>query len=164
MRFAAVVFALVLPVMAMDIAGIRDWYGTVHEMMGGEDMYRSSLEINPDEVSYPGTGIYHKTISFYWGLSEDHSEQALFFITETAWYAAVREYREYLFDRSGNLLFCFVSGGYEMTEKRYYFSDDELIQFTVNGEKMENLQTFSSEAGSVLQNAENYSQAFMMIH
>lgn len=152
---------------AGDLSGIREHYGEVKEMIeNGEQLYRTDLEINSNGLMYPALGSYGRSFQFYWDLDEEnYPSSRLLFISVNSQYAAVEEYEEFLFDRSGELEFYFSSGGYEMEEKRYYFDGGALFRYSINGESSNHPDDEAAAEGErILIESERLFEAFGLTH
>ena len=152
---------------AESIGEIRELYSQVKEMIdSSESIYLSELEINSEGAMYPALGSYGRSFDFYWDLDpEDYPASRLLFISVESQYAAVEEYEEFLYSHSGELVFCFRSGGYEMTEERFYFDDGSLIRYIQDGETTDRPDDITREEGErILLESERLYQAFNLVH
>lgn len=146
---------------------IRGLYSEVKGMIdSSEEIYLSELAINSEGTMYPAVGTYGRSFDFYWDLDpEDYPASRLLFISVESQYAAVEEYEEYLYSHSGELVFCFRSGGYEMTEERFYFDDGSLIRYIKDGETTDRPDDGTRAEGErVLLESEKFFQAFNLVH
>jgi len=167
MKWLCVLLVIAGSMYAESIGEIRELYSDVKEMIeSGEQLYRTELEINSEGMMYPAVGIYGRSFDFYWGLNpEDYPSGRLLFISVESQYAAVEEYEEFLYSHSGELVFCFRSGGYEMTEERFYFDHGSLIRYIQDGETTDRPDDGTREEGErVLHESEMLFQAFNLVH
>lgn len=167
MKWTITLIAAISVASAGEISDIREHYTAVKEMIeSGEQLYRSDLEINSEGMMYPAVGIYGRSFDFYWDLNpEDYPSGRLLFISVESQYSAVEEYEEFLYSYSGELVFCFRSGGYEMTEERFYFHCGSLIRYIQDGESTDSPDDGTREEGErILLESERLYQAFNLVH
>ncbi|MFA6619494.1 MAG: hypothetical protein WCT23_10625, partial [Candidatus Neomarinimicrobiota bacterium] len=132
----------------------------------GEEMYLSELEINSEGMMYPALGTYGRDFDFYWDLDpEDYPASRLLFISVESQYAAVEQYEEFLFNHSGELVFYYSSGGYDMQEERFYFNSGSLQRFILDDESTDRPDEETRRRGEeITMEAEGYARAFNLIH
>lgn len=133
------------------------YYGTGEEIQNGS-LYSTEVNVNSTGASFPGVGVYGRTVTFYWA-AEPWASQAYRLVKAvvSSEVSAVSEYGEYLYDQEGELVFCFLSGGYDMVEHRFYFDDGRLVRFidsgTVNDSPGQALGSGAFAAGTDLKRA-----------
>ncbi len=122
---------------------IRDIYEQTNEEIERGDLYRTTVDINADELSYPAVGTYHPVLDFYFGYSEenpypDNLRKAILVVDR----AAYHEYSEFLYDGYNNLIFVYVTGSPEMPEMRFYYSQGDVVKIV---QESESLTSFTTE-------------------
>ncbi len=152
--------------MCEGISEIREQYYQVKEGIENGDLYLSELEINSTGAMYPALGTYGRSFDFYWDLDpEDYPASRLLLVTASSTYAAVEEYQEFLFGPSGDLLFYYRSGGYDMNEERFYFDGPRLQRYIIGEEVTDRPGEESREAADmILLEAERLFQSFSLVH
>ncbi len=148
---------------AQSIQEIRDLYYQTSADIEAGVFYTTVVHINSGNMSFPAVGVFGRTMTFYW-LAEPWNTPAnrLVKAVVSSRVSAVEESAEYLYDESGGLVFCFIAGGYEEVEHRFYFSDGHLLSFmdgdVVNNSPDQSLGTAASNRGAELH------QVFMLVH
>lgn len=148
---------------AQSIQEIRDLYYQTSADIGEGVFYTTVVQVNSGDKSFPAVGTFGSTITFYW-LAEPWNTPAsrLVKVMMTSTVSAARESSEYLYDESGELVFCFIAGGCDDVEHRLYFSDGRLVRFmegdAVNNSPDQSLGTYAANSGEKLH------QAFMLMH
>lgn len=102
------------------------------------DIFLTELNVNKGGTMYPAVGIFNETVRFYYayGMREKNPyPDRLLKITVSAQRSARKESAEFLFNRSGQLVFYFGKTGDD--ENRLYFAAEKLIRWQT-GEKIEN--------------------------
>ena len=165
MKPFAVVFLLILAGAAMSgaIDDIRALYGEANALIESEELFRTEVRVNSAGTSFPGVGIFNRNITFFWA-AEPWSSPAYRLVKAhvSSQASAVEEYAEYLFDQEGGLVFCYMSGGYDRIEHRFYYSGGRLVRFidagNVDDSPSRSLGTAPAAAGAELR------QAFSLLH
>lgn len=145
------------------IQDIRDLYFQTNAEIEAGGFYTTVVNMNSEDLSFPAVGVFVRTTTFHW-LAEPWNTPAnrLVKATVSSEVSAAREYAEYLYDDSGRLVFCFVEGGYDEVEHRYYFSDGRLVRF-MDGDAV-NDSPDQSLAAPVLNRGGELRQAFELLH
>ncbi|MFO7627699.1 MAG: hypothetical protein R6V62_10595 [Candidatus Fermentibacteraceae bacterium] len=164
MKALAVVFIVLAAASGAEgIQEIRDLYYQTSADIEEGVFYTTVVNINSGDMSFPAVGIFGITITFHW-LAEPWNTPAnrLVKAVVSSRVSAALESSEFLYDESGELAFCFIEGGYEQVEHRFYFSDGRLLRFIdgdeVNNSPDQSLGTAASNRGAELH------QAFMLMH
>jgi hypothetical protein len=161
--FSAACLALVATAGAQSIQEIRDLYYQTSADIEADVFYTTVVNINSGEKSFPAVGIFGGTVTFHW-LAEPWSTPAnrLVKAVVSSRISAAEESSEYLFDESGQLVFCFIAGGYDQVEHRFYFSGGRLVRF-MDGDIVNNSpdQSLGADAAD---RGEELHQAFMLMH
>ncbi len=165
-RIIAVIAILSTICFAEDVSDIRQQYNSVKESIDHGDLYITELTINSEGMMYPALGTYGRSFKFYWGIDEEnYPGSQLLFITVNSQYAAVPEYEEFLFNSSGELVFCFRQDGYDENEERFYFSSGSLIRYILDDQSTDRPdESAQSDGERVFMAAENLLQAFILTH
>lgn len=129
------------------IAEIQNIYNETNEKVfeceeNGEysSVFLSELVVNKNNGSYPAVGIYKTVFKFYYTFGDREKNPypyRLLKITISTNRSARKEYSEYLFNSSGQLIFYFEKNDDE-AERRFYFASEKLIK-SLSGEKMVNI-------------------------
>lgn len=167
MKWIFVLLVTVSIASAEEIAEIREHYTSVKDMIEtGEQLYRTELVINSEGMMYPALGTYSRIFSFFWDIDpEEYPAGRLLFISVESQYAAVEEYEEFLFNPSGELVFYFRSGGYNMNEERFYFDRGFLLRYILDGESTDRPEEEALVEGNrILLESEGLFQAFNLVH
>jgi len=129
-------FAYVVPPEPAEVLEIRQQYNLVKSMIEGSgdiEVYRTEVNVNPDDLTYPAVGHYMETITFFWKLNHETGEKVLLMVTSHSEHAAWSTYTEILYDTSGKPLFSYFSQpGYDgdLEEIRHWYSGGEVIYST----------------------------------
>lgn len=148
---------------ATDIQDIREMYYQASADIEAGFLYTTVVNINSEDLPFPAVGVFGGTVTFYWAAEPWNTPaNRLVKAVVSSRVSAVEESAEYLFDESGGLVFCFIAGGYEEVEHRFYFSDGHLLSFmdgdVVNNSPDQSLGTAASNRGAELH------QVFMLVH
>lgn len=164
MRTLAALCALWAALAAADpISDIRDLYYGIGEDIQEGLTYSTQVSVNSSGASFPGVGVYNRSITFFW-VAEPWTSPAhrLVKAIVSSEVSAIREYGEYLYDPEGELVFCFRSGGYDMVEHRFYFNGGRLVRFIDSGTVSDSPdQSLGSEAFSA---GTHLRMAFDLLH
>lgn len=156
-------FVLAAAAGAESIQEIRDLYCQTSADIEAGVFYTTVVQVNSGDMSFPAVGVFDITTTFHW-LAEPWNTPAnrLVKAVVSSRVSAVEETAEYLYDESGGLVFCFIAGGYEQVEHRFYLSDGRLLRFIdgdlVDDSPDQSLGTAASNRGAELH------QAFMLMH
>ncbi len=136
-------FAHLLAGVQEQVQYIRDIYEQTNEEIESGELYRTVVDINADELSYPAVGNYHPLLTFYFGFSEenpypDNLRKAILVVDR----AAYHEYTEFLYDGYNNLIFIYVTGRPNIPEMRFYYYHGELVKIV---QESDSFTSFSSE-------------------
>ena len=101
------------------------------------EIFLSEMQFNRGNTSYPAVGVFREDAKFYFtfGSKETPYPDRLLKIVIVTYRSAAVEHREYLFDKTGNLIFYFEDPDSEnmdrSEETRLYFAGGKLIRFQV---------------------------------
>jgi len=144
---------------------IRDIYSQTNEEIENGELYRTVIDINADELSYPAVGIYHPVLTLYFGFSEeepypDNLRKAVLIVDRSAYH----EYSEFLYDGYGRLIFAYLTGQPDYPEMRFYYYLGELVRIV---EGSETFSAFSTEqleySGTVQRRGEGLVDTFQRL-
>lgn len=143
---------------------IRKLYKEVQKGIDSRNYYISELSVNSsDDTGFPAVGTYKKLFTFYWSNSEEQNR--LVKISISSHYSATAATEEFLFDRKGELLFYYISGGYDEVERRYYFDGMRVIRTIINDALSDNPTDEQIKMGKkIQQRASDYTAAFSYTH
>lgn len=102
------------------------------------DIYFTELVVNKGGTMYPAVGNFKQVIKFYYTFGDREQNpypNRLLKIVVSTERAARKEYAEYLFNTSGQLVFYFEKD--DETESRFYFSMEKIIRLQ-RGERVVN--------------------------
>ncbi|HRW77861.1 MAG TPA: hypothetical protein P5207_04240 [Candidatus Sabulitectum sp.] len=152
--------------MCEGISEIREQYYGVKEGIENGDMYLTELEINSTGAMYPALGTYGRSFDFYWDIDqESYPSSRLLFIAVSSTYAAVEENEEFLFNTSGELLFYYRSGGYDMNEERFYFDGPYLQRYIIGEDSTDRPGEEARVNGERIRlEADKLFQSFHLVH
>jgi hypothetical protein len=107
---------------------IRDVYRDTNRDIDENGLYRTVVDVNADEMSYPAVGIYHPVLTLFFGFSEENPYPDNLRIAHlTVDRSAYHEYYEFLYDGFGRLIFVYASGVPDLPESRFYYSQGQLL-------------------------------------
>jgi len=129
---------------------IRNIYDHTNQEIENGDLYRTVVDINADELSYPAVGDYHPVLTLYFGFSEqnpypDNLRKAVLIVDR----AAYHEYSEFLYDGYNRLIFAYITGQPDYAEMRFYYYYGELIKV------MEGSDSYTSFSAEQLEHSES---------
>ena len=120
-----------------DVQYIRSVYGDVGEQIENGELYRTSVEINADGLSYPAVGVYHGMLDFYFGFAEESPyPDNLMKAVLTMERSAYEEYTEFLYNGYGDLIFVYATGQPNMPEMRFYYKSGEVFRIVEGSETL----------------------------
>lgn len=125
------------------IETIRTTYADVQRRINEEDFVYNTIEVNNSRM-VRAIGLQNIKTKLYYDEDEKHIENSAdvdFIYTFTLrkveiYYNVIvtNMYKEYVFDKKGNLLFHFIkTEGIQCGERRYYFDGDKLIRIHSKG-------------------------------
>lgn len=95
-------------------------------------VYCNELIVNKGDKSWPAVGIYRTIVKFYYTFGDREKNpypNRLMKITVTTNRSDRREYAEYLFNSTEQLIFYYEKDGESaQSERRYYFASERLIR------------------------------------
>lgn len=160
---AATCLVLAVSAGATSIQDIRDMYYQAGADIEAEVLYSTVVNINSGEMSFPAVGVFGRTVTFYWTAEPWNTPaNVLVKAVVSSRVSAVEESAEYLYDYRGGLLFCFIEGGIDQVEHRFYFSEGRLIRF-MEGDDI-NDSPDQSLGTDALDRGEQLHQAFVLLH
>jgi hypothetical protein len=123
------------------IEDIRRLYKQVNEQITASaketpfsSIFCDELVLNRNENTWPVVGIFKSVVKSYYTFSHEEGEpypNKLLQVTVSTKRSNRKEYAEYLFNSSGQLVFCFVKNDEEPAiESRYYFANGRAIRIT----------------------------------
>jgi hypothetical protein len=160
---AATCLVLAMSAGATSIQDIRDMYYQAGADIEAEVLYSTVVNINSGEMSFPAVGVFGRTVTFYWTAEPWNTPaNVLVKAVVSSRVSAVEESAEYLYDYWGELLFCYIKGGIDQVEHRFYFSEGRLIRF-MEGDDI-NDSPDQSLGTDALDRGEQLHQAFVLLH
>jgi hypothetical protein len=160
---AATCLVLAVSAGATSIQDIRDMYYQAGADIEAEVLYSTVVNINSGEMSFPAVGVFGRTVTFYWTADPWNTPaNVLVKAVVSSRVSAVEESAEYLYDYWGGLLFCYIEGGIDQVEHRFYFSEGRLIRF-MEGDDI-NDSPDQSLGTDALDRGEQLHQAFVLLH
>ncbi len=150
-------------VRAEPVDHIRDLYRSAGEDIESGALYTTEVRLNSGELPYPGSGIFSRTVTFYWSAEPWATPAHRLVKALVSWeVSAVTGDDEYLFDRDGGLVFCLRTGGLDELEQRFYYSDGRLIRFMDSADADDSPDPRLGE--EPLNEGETLKQAFLLLH
>jgi hypothetical protein len=148
LKYSALIFSLgfiygALPANAQTndkrVEEIRSIYQETNEQIAAAEknfpestIFLTELAVNKGGTMYPAVGTFRNTIKFYYTYGDREKNpypDRLLKITVSTDRAAHREWSEYLFDQSGQLIFYYEKmGAGAEDESRFYFASDKIIR------------------------------------
>lgn len=131
---AAVMLTAELPVEPDEVLEIRGMYNEVIKGIEEGSFYRTEVEINPDDLSYPAVGHCPAWIVLYW--SAEVGDRWLLLAEYTGEFAAHCEYAEILYagvyGEEEVVFYYFVADNLEgpYSEYRTWFDEGEIVYGT----------------------------------
>jgi len=160
---AAACLVLAVSAGATSIQDIRDMYYQAGADIEAGVLYTTVVNINSEDMPFPAVGVFGRTVTFYW-TAEPWNTQANVLVKAvvSSRISAVEETAEYLYDYWGGLLFCYIEGGIDQVEHRFYFSEGRLTRF-MEGDDVDDSPD-QSLGTDVLDRGDELKQAFMLLH
>lgn len=148
---------------ATTVQDIRDMYYQAGADIEAEVLYSTVVNINSGDIPFPAVGVFEETVTFYWTAEPWNTPaNVLVKAVVSSRTSAVEESAEYLYDYWGGLLFCYIEGGIDQVEHRFYFSEGRLIRF-IEGDDI-NDSPDQSLGTNALNNGRDLHQAFVLMH
>jgi hypothetical protein len=153
----------------VSVKEIRNWYNIINDDLTGEEglIQITSIEHNENYAPTPAVGPVTETIKYYF-----YNSSIIYYqetdqeypagpvkITSRVNAAGFIEYREYLFDFNGNLIFFFLDVS-ALEQERYYFKNRELVYLKIGDNENWNFPQFSEKMNNIFEEAEKIKQAF----
>jgi len=160
---AAACLVLAVSAGATSIQDIRDMYYQAGADIEAGVLYTTVVNINSEDMPFPAVGVFGRTVTFYWTAEPWNTPaNVLVKAVVSSRISAVEETDEYLYDYWGGLLFCYIEGGIDQVEHRFYFSEGRLVRFmdgdVINDSPDQSLGNAASRSGGDLH------QAFVLMH
>jgi GNAT superfamily N-acetyltransferase len=138
--------------------------GPVPERRGGHRvgaLYTTEVRLNSGELPYPGSGIFSRTVTFYWSAEPWATPAHRLVKALVSWEVSAVTGDDDTFSTGTAAVFCLRTGGLDELEQRFYYSDGRLIRFMTRPTRTTPGPRLGEEP---LNEGETLKQAFLLLH